>query len=106
MKSTTAIFSGQEIKYDFQSFEGGNLTALFGGIDCDLKNAILGEELYINVFVAFGGVDIFLPDDVDVEISSHCLFGGVSDKREKISTPFKTRVHINVNCAFGGVDIK
>ncbi len=106
MKRTTAVFSGQEIKYDFQEYNGGSLTAIFGGIDCDLKNALLSEEICINVFAAFGGVDLYLPEDADVSISSHCLFGGVSDERKSISAPFKNRIHVNVMCAFGGVDIK
>ena len=49
-----ATFSGQNLKFDGEKFTGTNLTAVFGGIKCDLKNAIIENDVVINCISIFG----------------------------------------------------
>ena len=48
MKNGTAIFCGTEMKLAGERFEGAELNAVFGGVDCDLRGAephvLLGER--------------------------------------------------------------
>ena len=38
-----------------KKFNGANLTAVFGGVKCDLRNAIIEEDALINACSVFGG---------------------------------------------------
>ncbi|MBR1795909.1 hypothetical protein IJ765_01435 [Candidatus Saccharibacteria bacterium] len=104
---TAAVFSGQKIKID-KEFNGKSLNAIFGGIELNLMEAKIKKDVVIDACAVFGGIDILLPDDVNVEIKSTSIFGGVSDKR-KIKTEKKDgkpTIYIDANCAFGGVSVK
>ena len=40
-----AVFSGQKISFDKDEFKGTTLTAVFGGVDCDLRNVKIKDEI-------------------------------------------------------------
>lgn len=103
-KSTTATFSGCDINYDGEVFEGAELTAVFGGVECDLRKAIIENDCAIQVTAVFGGIDIMVPDNVNVKVNSNCIFGGVSNK----TTVHKDAptIYISGTCLFGGADIE
>lgn len=100
----TAIFAGQEHKIT-DDYKGSNVTAIFGGVDLDLRKAKITEDLVIKPVCIFGGADIFLPDNVKVKITSSSIFGGVEDKRNN-DNEGKHTIYIEAVCIFGGVDIK
>lgn len=99
-----AVFCGSELNFDNVVFEGVNLCAVFGGIDCDLRNAIIGKDVVINVSCAFGGVDILIPDNVNVVNNIPCVFGGVDEAKRSQSA--EHTIYIDGFCAFGGIDVK
>ena len=102
-----AIFSGQEIKFDGEKFNEADLTTIFGGIECDLRNAVIERDVLINTFSLFGGIDIFVPQNVKVKIKSSSIFGGVDKKRVvNLEQSDSHTIYINATCIFGGVDIK
>lgn len=106
LKSICAIFSSQNANYDSQVFDGAEINAVFGGAKCDLRNAIIESDCVINATSIFGGIDIYLPDDVNVKVNSNSIFGGVSNKRNTAYINGAFTVYINATCMFGGVDIK
>ena len=103
--SGCAIFGGKEMNFDGQVFEGTELTAVFGGVECDLSGAIIKKDCKIKATAIFGGVDIILPKGVNVSVSSTSIFGGTDDAyvREPAS---EVTVYIETVSVFGGVDIK
>lgn len=101
-----ATFSENKFNFDDQIFTGAQFTAVFGSVRCDLRRAIITEDAVINISSIFGGVDIELPENVNVKISSNSIFGGVSNKKRSNSSETAITVYINANCVFGGVDIK
>lgn len=101
-----ATFSGQDIKLDGEVFTGADLTAVFGGIECDLRKAIIESDVVINTSSIFGGIDIFVPENVKVKVKSSSIFGGVSDKKKHNESAEGHTVYINATCLFGGVEIK
>lgn len=101
-----ATFSGQNINFNEEVFKGTDLTAVFGGIKCDLRKAIIETDVVINATSIFGGIDIFIPDNVKVKIKSSSLFGGVSEKKDYSENKEGHTIYINATCLFGGVDIK
>ncbi|MBQ2836376.1 MAG: hypothetical protein IJE68_06045 [Clostridia bacterium] len=101
-----ATFSGQDLKFDDEKFTGADLTAVFGGIECDLRKAIIQSDIVINTSSIFGGIDIFVPENVKIKVKSSSIFGGVSNKKKTNQNTEAHTVYINATCLFGGVDIK
>lgn len=101
-----AAFSSKNIKYDGQTFYGNDLTAAFGSVECDLRGAIITEDVIINANATFGSVDILMPDNVNVQLKSVSIFGGADDKRNYVENPEAPTVYVSAICLFGGVDIK
>lgn len=103
-----AIFSGRDIHVDNTVFENAELTAVFGGIDLNLKNATLRQNVVIRVKAVFGGIDIKLPQGVRVIVEVNPVFGAV---KNRISVPAggdstTPTVTIQGDCMFGGIEIK
>lgn len=105
LKTSYATFGGCDINYDGEIFEGTELNAIFGGIKCDLRNAVIENDCAIKIYAVFGGVDVLVPEGVNVKIASNSLFGGVSNKTSSHAKEAPT-VYINATCLFGGADIK
>lgn len=100
-----ATFSGQNLDFSKEKFQGCHLNAVFGGIKCDLREAKLEDKSIVYASSIFGGITIYVPNDVEVKVVSTPIFGGVSqNKRMKQDT--KKTLYVNATCVFGGVEIK
>ena len=106
MKNGTAMFGGVEMKFAGEVFEGAELNAIFGGLDCDLRGAEITGDCVIHACAVFGGIDIFVPDTFNVKIHSNSIFGGVSDEKKRGFEDGKPTVYIRATALFGGVDVK
>ena len=105
-KYITATFGEQKVDYDKEVFEGVTINAVFGGVKLDLRNAKIKEDVVINSTSIFGGVDILVPDDINIKLISTNIFGGVDNKvKREVNPKFKT-IYINATNIFGGTDIK
>jgi predicted membrane protein len=103
-RSGHATFSGCTLNYQDQVFEGAELSAVFGGVKCDLREAVIEKDCAIEVSAIFGGIDILVPKHINVKVSSTCIFGGISNKtKPNADAP---TLYITGTCMFGGVDIK
>lgn len=103
-KSGCATFSGSNLHFDNEVFEGAELNAVFGSVTCDLRNAIITQDCAITASAIFGGIDILVSEDINVKVQSTCLFGGISNKTK--SHKEAPTLYINGTCMFGGVEIK
>ena len=104
-----AAFSGVKFVANGEEVTGGELTAVFGGVDYDLRKAVFKEKTILNVSAIFGGVDIALPENVVVKINPTSIFGGTSDKRTVLNANAENGapvVYVNALSMFGGVKIK
>ena len=106
LRNGTATFSGLDMNFAGEVFEGSELNAVFGGIKCNLNGAVIEKDCVINASAIFGGITIYLPDDINVKTSSTSIFGGMSGKRDKTSLEGKPTLYINATCVFGGVELK
>ena len=99
-----AIFYGEEsrVKGDYT---GGSVTAIFGGVELDLRQAKIKDGTVIDVFTFCGGVNINMPDDVIVKNEVHGILGGSEDKTVSKSSAKKT-IYLKGECVLGGLEIK
>ena len=104
LQKGVAVFSGTELNFDDVVFDGADLIAVFGGVECDLRHAIIDRDCVINVLTVFGGAEIYLPKDVNVVTNVSCAFGGVDSPTS--NSDAKHTIYIQGTCVFGGVDVK
>jgi len=76
-----AIFSGFKRRIEAQDFKGGEVVAVFGGVQLDLRHAaISGERAVIDINALFGGIDIRVPETWSVVMKGVGVFGAFEDK--------------------------
>lgn len=81
-----AIFGGIEKRNTTKSFTGGNLTAIFGGTELDLRDAAVATPpARITTTVLFGDAEIVVPEDWNVHVDAVPIFGEASDRRRRDS---------------------
>lgn len=76
----SAIMSGAKLQNSTQDFRGGELTAVMGGVELDLRNASIQNEATLNVFVMWGGIELKIPNDWTVVSQGVPILGGFEDK--------------------------
>lgn len=107
--NASAIFGGKDIRVDNEIFTGADINVIFGGIDLNLRNAVITEDVYVNVTTIFGGVDISVPAGVRV-VTDDCnvILGGVdvSGSYANAIDADAPRVIVSGNCIFGGIEIR
>ena len=106
VRSGAATFSGATFDYTGEIFEGAKLDAVFGGIKCDLRGAVINGDCVINASAVFGGIDIYVPENLNVKVSSNSIFGGVSGKERRNDPANQHTLYLNATCLFGGVELK
>lgn len=99
-----ATFSGCDMSFDGEVFNGAELIATFGGVECDLRKAVIEQDCAIKVSAIFGGIDILVPEHVNVKVNSTSVFGGISNKTT--GKKDAVTIHVSGTCLFGGVEIK
>ena len=99
-----AIFYGEQSRVR-GDYTGGSLTAIFGGVDLDLRQANIKDGAIIDVFTFCGGININLPDDVIVKNEVRGVLGGSDDKTMSKPSAKKT-IYLKGECVLGGLEIK
>ena len=100
-----ATFSSIAPNLNGQTFYGAELTAVFGSVRCDLRNAVFTGDTVIKVSSIFGGIEILLPETVNVSNSISVVFGGADCDRPENNTNTHT-AYISGIGVFGGVTVK
>ena len=99
-----AVFYGEEARVN-GDYDGGTATAVFGGVELDLRQAKIKDGAVIEVFAFCGGIEITLPDDVVVNNEVRGILGGSEDKTMPKKGAKKT-LHLRGECVLGGLEIK
>jgi predicted membrane protein len=99
-----AVFSRVERKYNSSTFQRGEVQAFMGGINLDLRDAIIeGDEAQIEVSAIMGGIKIRVPKNWNVVSLVAPTLGGVKDSTR--SRDDNKRLVIEGTVFMGGVDI-
>jgi predicted membrane protein len=104
-----ALMGGGELVVRSQDFRGGEVTAIMGGFEIDLRQAgIAGESATIEVFTLFGGIELKVPQDWNVVVKGMPVLGMLANSTRSIpdgTRPVKTLV-IQGTAVMGGLEVK
>ena len=104
-----AVFGGSKRVVTSKDFRGGDLFALFGGIELDLRNADINGQAIVAATALFGGIEIRVPATWFVETRGAGIFGGYEDKTvhpDPERSPAPPKLILDGFAIFGGVSIK
>lgn len=107
--NAVGIFGGPEVRVTSRAFKGGQLTAIMGGVELDLRNAsVEGRPATIDATVIFGGIEIKVPPEWNVKIDALTLFGGSADERKgaAVADGAAPDLVITGTVLFGGISVK
>jgi predicted membrane protein len=102
----TAIAAGVNRVVAATDFKGGDITAIFGGSELDLRRTVLHKQAMVDVFTLFGGVELTVPESWAVEPKVTSIFGGVEDKTRPSTDPGAPRLIVSGTVIFGGLQLK
>lgn len=105
----TAIFGGFKRRVTTQAFKGGELTAIFGGYEVDLRQACIENgQARIDVFVLFGGGEIRVPEGWEVVHRATAIAGALNDGTHHGPGPAEGRPRLVITglILFGGTEVK
>jgi predicted membrane protein len=106
------VFGGLERRMTSQDFRGGEITAIFGGVELDLTEAnIQANEATLAITAIFGGVELRVPPTWQVAFRGSPIFGGIEDKTrtprvEDPANPNLKTLVLTGAVIFGGLEIK
>lgn len=104
--SSFTMFSGSEIASHSTQFSGGNVGAMFGGVEIDLRDALPAPDASLDVFTAFGGVEIKVPRGWRVDMKGLPLFGGFENVTTKeLLEGDAPNILVHATALFGGVEV-
>jgi len=87
-------------------FEGGDLTAVMGGCELDLREAEIADEVaVIDAFAFWGGVEIRIPEHWSLDLRVLPLMGGAEDKTRGSRATSGPCLRVTGVALMGGVEI-
>jgi hypothetical protein len=101
-----AVLGGFQRSNNSPDFRGGELSAVMGGCEIDLRRAaIAGDEAVLHTFAFWGGIKIKVPDTWSVSVRGFPFLGGFDDKTVQPADPAAKRLVIRGTAVMGGVEI-
>jgi predicted membrane protein len=105
--SAMAFLGGYSKNLATSDFRGADLTAVMGGCEVDLRGcSIAGDEADVNIVALWGGVDLKVPDDWNVELRVVPILGGCEDKTKAPIEGASKRLIVNGVAIMGGIGIR
>jgi predicted membrane protein len=100
------FMSGVKKASSSPDFRLGDITAIMGGAEIDLRQAsIRGGPAVLDTFAMMGGIEVRVPDDWTVDVQGTPLMGGFEDKTRRPSDTSK-RLVITGLAIMGGIEVK
>jgi hypothetical protein len=102
-----ALMGGTALVSASPVFRGGDLNAVMGGCELDLRQAQLeGGEAVIDTFALWGGVEIRVPESWKVVGKVVPIMGGFEDKSRPPQSETAPRLVIRGVAIMGAVEVK
>lgn len=104
--SILALMSGNVRKTTASDFAGGDITAIMGGCEIDLRDAQIGSEpAVIDVFALWGGVEIKVPQTWQVVSEVTPILGGFENTARTSASSSQILI-VKGMAIMGGIEVK
>ena len=101
----SAFFAGSEQRISDQSLRSGQVSAIFGSAEVDLRGTTLeGDAASIEATALFGSLRLRVPNDWAVDVQTTNMFGSFESKRVQPTDP-KARLSILATSTFGSIEL-
>jgi hypothetical protein len=102
-----AVLGGCERKGRWRPAARSVALAVLGGVDLDLRDAAIeGDELVLTAVAVLGGVDIVVPEGVEVHVSGFAVLGGNDHEEGTVPVrPGGPVIRIRAYSVLGGIDV-
>lgn len=104
--SAFAVLGGVARGNNSRTFRGGDLTAVMGGCEIDLRQAAINGDATLDVFAMWGGIEIRVPEDWTVISRVTPVLGGFDDKTRPPQGLSTHRLTIRGVAIMGGIEVK
>jgi predicted membrane protein len=102
-----AFLGGFKRANDSQDFRGGEVTAIMGSCEIDLRKASIREgEAVLTLVAIMGGIELWIPEDWAVTLQGVPILGGYEDETHRPSADTRKRLIIKGYSIMGGVEVK
>lgn len=104
-----AFLSGVERRGKWIAPRDLHLVALMGGVEIDLREAIIpAEGIRIHAIALMGGIDIRIPPGVRLESDGFAFMGGFEDRQdlESSTDPRAPLIKVSGFAMIGGVEVR
>lgn len=109
----TALLGATKRASSATALASGELTAIMGGVDLDLRRATLAlangsgrREAVLEVFAMWGGIEVHVPEGWVVDGRVFPLLGAFEDKTRPVPDERAPRLVIRGMAVMGGVEVK
>jgi hypothetical protein len=103
----SVTLGGLEQKIAARNLRGGELTAIMGGMELDLRDAeMAGEEMELQVFALMAGIVLQVPVEWEVTNEVTAVAGAVEDKTGGPGDPSPRRLVLRGSAVMAGVEVK
>jgi predicted membrane protein len=106
---STAFMAGVKKNVLSKTFQGGDITNVFGGTELNLVQADFEGKAVLELTQVFGGTKLIIPSNWQVRSTLVTVFGSVEDKRAvqpNVSTEPLKVLELTGTTFFGGIEIR
>lgn len=101
-----ALMGGSEITNTAKEFKGSKVTAIMGAARVDLRKANFVDEAVVEIFSFWGGVEVIVPDNVQIVNKLNCIMAGSEDKTTQKADKKSPRLIIAGDLIMAGASIR
>ena len=104
--SLFAFMGGFKRLCNSQEFLGGEITAVMGGCEVDLRQALMkNDTATITIFALWGGITLRVPKEWSVSVQGVPIMGGIDDKTTPVLTEPKKQLIIRGQVIMAGAEL-
>ncbi len=102
-----ALLGGVNRSCGSDDFQGGDLTAILGGCEIDLRSARIARgEAVISIFAFWGGISIKAPESWSIRLEGIPILAGMGDETRPPQSPTGQTLVVKGTVIMGGFDVK
>jgi hypothetical protein len=102
-----AILGGNKGVSGSHAFRGGELTAILGGVNLDLREARMqGGRAVLDLLAVFGGIELRVPEGWVIESQLGIALGGYEDRTRPVGAADAPRLVLRGTTVMGGVEVR